>query len=461
MSRILIVDDEPAICWSLKEGLSDQGHTVQTAASVERADKVLESFAPDLIVLDVRLPGQDGLEALPRYRKRFPATPVVVMTAFGDLQTVVDAMNRGAFEYLVKPFELPEFLSVVARSLQPRITSNAATSQRTETPQLIGQGPSMQAVFKQIALVAPTDFSVLITGETGTGKELAAEALHRHSPRRSEPFLRVSLASLSPSIIESELFGHIKGAFTGASEDRAGLFQLAENGTIFLDEIGEIPLSIQVKLLRVLESRRFTRVGSGDERPTNARLVAATNRDLPAMIAEGTFREDLYHRLKVFSIELPPLRSRREDLRPLVQYFLARQNPPYSAAISQEFWTEIEHRSWNGNVRELRNAIDHAVVLARGGNLSPQHLPPAIGYNAASANPHDELNSAIVSWVKERLSVSESELPTDLYRQFLNIGESALFGEILSFTQQNRSAAAKMLGVDRATLRTKLDSPAP
>lgn len=461
MSRILIVDDEPAICWSLKEGLSDQGHAVQTAASIDRADKILEAFAPDVIVLDVRLPGQDGLEALPRYRKRFPATPVIVMTAFGDLQTVVDAMNRGAFEYLVKPFALPEFLSVISRSLQPRTTANAAPAASSETPQLIGQGPAMQAVFKQIALIAPTDFSVLITGETGTGKELAAEALHRHSPRRSEPFLRVSLASLSPSIIESELFGHIKGAFTGASEDRAGLFQLAENGTIFLDEIGEIPLNIQVKLLRVLESRRFTRVGSGEERSTNARLVAATNRDLPAMIAEGTFREDLYHRLKVFSIELPPLRSRREDLRPLVQYFLARQNPAYSAVVSNDFWAEIERRNWNGNVRELRNAIDHAVVLARGGNLNPQHLPPAIAYNSASQNVEEQMTAAIVGWVREQLSVAEAELPTDLYRQFLTISESALFTEILNFTQQNRSAAAKILGVDRATLRTKLDASSP
>ena len=286
MSRILIIDDEPAICWSLKERLTDQGHDVQIAASIERADKLLEQFCPQVIVLDVRLPGQDGLSAIPGFRTRLPATPIIVMTAFGDLQTVVQAMNRGAFEYLIKPFELPEFLSVVERALQPKLQPELLIQDSAEGNQLIGRGPAMQAVFKKIALVAPTEFPVLITGETGTGKELVAEAIHQHSLRRDGRFLRVSLASLSPTVIESELFGHVKGAFTGAVDDRPGLFEMAENGTIFLDEIGEIPPAIQVKLLRVLESRHCSRVGSSDERTTNARLLAATNRDLEAMIAD-------------------------------------------------------------------------------------------------------------------------------------------------------------------------------
>ena len=453
MSRILIVDDEPAICWSLKERLKDQGHDVQIAPSVERAEILLDTFSPDVIVLDVRLPGKDGLSALPAFRQRFPNAPVIVMTAFGDLQTVVDAMNRGAFEYLVKPFELSEFLAVVSRALQPIGQAIPVTTTKREGSQFIGHGPAMQAVFKQIALVAPTDFSVLITGETGTGKELAAEAIHRHSRRRSEPLLRVSLASLSPTIIESEMFGHVRGAFTGATEDRAGLFELADKGTIFLDEIGEIPLTIQVKLLRVLESHRFTRVGSGDERTSNARLIAATNRNLPQMIAEGTFREDLYHRLKVFSIELPPLRSRREDLRALVEYFLATQSAP---ATTEGFWSEIEGRPWNGNVRELRNAIDHAVVVARGGPLMAAHLPAAVVNQLKLSDPGELLQTAIGLWVRQQLAEAGAESQTDLYRRFLTSAESALFSEILDHTQQNRSAAAKLLGVDRATLRSKL-----
>ena len=268
MPRILIIDDEPAICWSLKERLTDQGHEVQIAASVERADKVLNTFVPEVIVLDIRLPGQDGLSAIPGFRQRLPSTPIIVMTAFGDLQTVVDAISRGAFEYLVKPFELPAFLSVVSRAIQTLAKETTGPSQPTEANQLIGRGPAMQAIFKQIALMAPTEFPILITGETGTGKELVAEAIHRHSNRRTGPFVRVSLASLNPSVIESELFGHGKGAFTGATEDRQGLFELAENGTIFLDEIGETPPAIQVKLLRVLESHSFTRVGTSNERTT-------------------------------------------------------------------------------------------------------------------------------------------------------------------------------------------------
>ena len=456
MPRILIIDDEPAICWSLKERLTDQGHEVQIAASVERADKVLNTFVPEVIVLDIRLPGQDGLSAIPGFRQRLPSTPIIVMTAFGDLQTVVDAISRGAFEYLVKPFELPAFLSVVSRAIQTLAKETTGPSQPTEANQLIGRGPAMQAIFKQIALMAPTEFPILITGETGTGKELVAEAIHRHSNRRTGPFVRVSLASLNPSVIESELFGHGKGAFTGATEDRQGLFELAENGTIFLDEIGETPPAIQVKLLRVLESHSFTRVGTSNERTTNARLLAATNRDLRTMIAEHNFREDLYHRLKVFSIELPPLRSHREDLRPLVEYFIGRHLNSTKPNITDEFWAEIEKRTWPGNIRELRNAIDHAVVLARGGPMFAEHLPPLTVVIPPGEESTEDLQRAIAAWVHQQLGESQTDSVNDLYRRFSNVAEAALLNEVLNHTQQNRSAAAKLLGLDRATLRTKL-----
>jgi DNA-binding NtrC family response regulator len=456
MSRILIIDDEPAICWSLKERLTDQGHDVQVAASVERADKILNTFLPEVIVLDVRLPGQDGLSAIPGFRKRLPSTPIIVMTAFGDLQTVVDAISRGAFEYLVKPFELPEFLSVISRAIQTLEPEVAGPSLPALANQLIGRGPAMQGIFKQIALMAPTEFPILITGETGTGKELVAEALHRHSNRRTGPFVRVSLASLNSSVIESELFGHGKGAFTGANEDRQGLFELAENGTIFLDEIGETPPAIQVKLLRVLESHSFTRVGTSHERTTNARLLAATNRDLRSMIAEHNFREDLYHRLKVFSIELPPLRSHREDLRPLVEYFVTRHPNSTHANITDEFWNEIEKRAWPGNIRELRNAVDHAVVLSRGGPLVAAHLPTLPIDIAPGEESIEDLQRAIAAWVQRQLGESQTDSVNDLYRRFSSIADTALLNEVLKHTQQNRSAAAKLLGLDRATLRGKL-----
>ncbi|MEI8020688.1 MAG: sigma-54 dependent transcriptional regulator [Schlesneria sp.] len=456
MPRILIIDDEPAICWSLKERLTDQGHDVQIAASVERADKILNKFVPEVIVLDIRLPGQDGLSAIPGFRQRLPATPIIVMTAFGDLQTVVDAISRGAFEYLVKPFELPEFLSVISRAIQALSKETTDLSQAAEANQLIGRGPAMQGIFKQIALMAPTEFPILITGETGTGKELVAEAIHRHSNRRTGPFVRVSLASLNPSVIESELFGHGKGAFTGATEDRLGLFELAENGTIFLDEIGETPPAIQVKLLRVLESHSLTRVGTNTERTTNARLLAATNRDLRTMIAEHIFREDLYHRLKVFSIELPPLRSHREDLRPLVEYFIGRHLNSMKPKITDEFWAEVEKRNWPGNIRELRNAIDHAVVLARGGPLFAEHLPPLPVVIPPREESTEDLQRAIAVWVHRQLDESQTDSVNDLYRRYSIVADAALLNEVLNHTQQNRSAAAKLLGLDRATLRTKL-----
>ncbi|HEY0981193.1 sigma-54-dependent transcriptional regulator [Schlesneria sp.] len=459
MSSILIIDDEPAICWSLKERLADQGHRVQTASTIEAAKEILATFTPDVIVLDVRLPGEDGLTAIPRFQQSHPTVPIVVMTAFGDLQTVVEAMNRGAFEYLVKPFELSDFLAVIERALQTASQPTATASVSSDVQQLVGRGPAMQAVFKQIALVAPTDFPILITGETGTGKELVADAIHRHSRRGTGPFMRVSLASLSPTVIESELFGHVKGAFTGATQDRPGLFELADQGTIFLDEIGETPLSIQVKLLRVLESRCYAPVGSSEEKATNARLIAATNRDLHSMIAEGSFREDLFHRLKVFSIHLPPLRTHREDIRPLVEYFLARQQVPISPSISESFWAEIERREWNGNIRELRNAVDHAAVMARGGPLAAEHLPSIAGFNRNEPQPGLQLEAAITQWVQQQLAEVGTELPSDLHRKFMSIAEKTLFNEVLSYTQQNRSLAAKLLGLDRATLRTKLGPP--
>lgn len=458
MSHILIVDDEPAICWSLKEGLTDLRHQVQVASSMERAEKLLATFTPDLIVLDVRLPGKSGLSALPELRQQQPDTPIIMMTAFGDLPTVVQAINSGAFEYLVKPFEMNEFLSVVERALLTKKQPATALEAVSIDHQLIGRGPAMQAIFKKIALVAPTDFPVLITGETGTGKELVAEAIVRNSLRQNGRFLRVSLASFSPSVIESELFGHVKGAFTGATEDRPGLFELADDGTIFLDEIGDIPPTIQVKLLRVLESRTFTRVGSNDELTTNARLLAATNRDLNAMIVEGTFREDLYHRLKVFSFELPPLREHREDLPPLVEYFIARHTQSSPPLITEEFWSAIEQRTWQGNIRELRNAIDHALVLSRGGPIGAGHLPEPLIVPAGNIQSGDQLETAVAAWVRQQLAESDDESQTDLYRRFLNAAETVLFNEVLSHTQQNRSAAAKLLGLDRATLRTKMGS---
>lgn len=456
MSQVLVVDDEPAVCWSVSELLSDRGHAVQVTSSVEQAWQQLDTFSPDAVVLDVRLPGEDGLSALPEFRRRCPEAPVIVVTAFGDLATAVAALGRGAFDYLVKPFELSQFAEVVERALAPRDRFSLPPGTGVEG-QLVGRSPSMQAVFRQIALVAPTDFPVLITGETGTGKELAARALHEHSRRAAGPFIPVCPATLSPTIIESELFGHVRGAFTGAAENRTGLFELADNGTIFLDEIAETPMAVQVKLLRVLETHQYCPVGSGVERSTNARIIAATHRDLLELVRAGTFREDLYHRLKVFTVTLPPLQERRDDIRLLVEFFLGQLGEDLRpAGIGDDFWDEVNRRNWPGNVRELRHALDHAVVLARSGLLRSEHLPPAEDVrDTIDLTPEQQVIAAVARWVQAQLEPKDRELD-DLHQRLLRLVESGLLREVMEATGQNRTAAAKLLGLDRTTLRARL-----
>ena len=465
MSRILIIDDEPAIGWSLREMLSDEGHSVEVAASVEAGLETCARFEPEAMLLDVRLPGRDGLSALPEFRSIVPNAPVVVMTAFGDLDTAVRAVNAGAFDYLVKPFDLESVSRIVAHALAERDQHAAGRDQpaatATDAALLVGSSPPMQEVFKQISLVAPTELPVLITGETGTGKDLAARAIHAHSPRRHRPFVATSLGALAPSVIESELFGHVRGAFTGATADRPGLFAIADGGTLFLDEIGEAPLDLQVKLLRALETREVTPVGAAAPRKLDVRVIAATNRDLVAAIAAGTFREDLYHRLHVFPIHMPPLAARRDDIDTLAAHFLARQAAGRATpTISEAFRVALRSRPWPGNVRELKHAIEYAAVVARGGMLRPEHLPaqPAtaasqpVGDTVADA----QVVAAVGAWVDAALATGTTTAGP-LHEPLIDLVETTLMQKVVAAAGGNRTAAAKLLGLDRATLRSKLD----
>ncbi len=460
MSRILVVDDEPAIGWSLREMLGEDGHAVEVAASVESAVETCGRFVPDALLLDVRLEGRDGIDALPDLKARAPAARVIVMTAFGDLATAVRAMEGGAFDYLVKPFDLERVSSVVARALatQPPDASTAPAAAATAEMRLVGSSAPMQDVFKRIALAAPTDLPVLITGPTGTGKELAARAIHAHSPRRERPFLATSLAARAPGVIESELFGHVRGAFTSATGDRAGLFELADGGTLLLDEIGEAPPEVQAKLLRVLEAREITPVGAATPRPIDVRVVAATNRDLDAAVAAGTFRADLFHRLNGFRLGMPPLADRLDDLPALVAWFLssaAEPRPPITAA----FLAALRTRPWPGNVRELKHAVAYATVVARGAPLAPEHLPAsatAAGHTSVGRTTGARIEAAVQAWVAEQWP-TESTGAGDLHARLLALVETALFDEALARTEGNRTAAARLLGLDRATLRSRLD----
>ncbi|HET6879561.1 MAG TPA: sigma-54 dependent transcriptional regulator [Pirellulales bacterium] len=450
--NLLIVDDEESICWALRRLATDEGHAATVASSAEEAIELVGGQPFDLIMLDVRLPGADGLSAMRQLKSLQPQAPIVVMTAFGNLATAVEAIRNGAFDYVTKPFDVDQAASVMRRALIQRAAPSAGAAPISREPEeLLGASPAMQEVFKRIALVAATNAAVLVTGESGTGKELVARAIHRHSACSAGPLVPINLAALNPSLVESELFGHARGAFTGAEQARSGLLELADGGTAFLDEAGDIPLPVQVKLLRALEQQEVTPVGDVRPRRTAFRVIAATHRDLRREIKAGRFREDLYFRLAVFEIHLPPLRDRADDIPLLANLFLRRLNVAgQQAAFVPAAMEELQHRPWRGNVRELRNAVEHAALLARGGTICPEHLPAL----AAAADDVSDLDQAVREWLRARLAAQP--LPDNLYQQFLDAVEPTLLATVLERTGDNRVAAAQLLGIHRATLRKKL-----
>ncbi len=457
MKHILIIDDEEAVCWSLQRALTREGHSVATAASAEQGFVALKKQRPDVLILDVRLPGMDGLTALTRIRQIAPDLPVIVVTAFGDLPTAVRAVEGGAFDYLAKPFDLQQAIECVQRALVRRPSEEAAPEGVEEVAgleEIVGRSLAMQNVFKRIALVAARDACVLIVGESGTGKELVARAVHRYSARRERPFLPVHVAALNPNLVESELFGHTRGAFTGATQARPGLLALADGGTVFLDELADIPLPVQVKLLRVLEHNEVLPVGGNQPQPLDIRILTATHQDLTRRVADGQFRHDLYFRLNVFQIALPPLRERVEDIEALAEHFL-RRFEPRSLPLLPETLHYLQSLPWFGNVRELRNALEHAAIVARGGPLMPGHFP-TFTVDPSGRSPSEQLAASVRSWLADRVRASGASSPNNLHAELLHVVEPALLGEIMRRVQGNRWGAAQWLGLNRATVRKKL-----
>ncbi|MBW3632616.1 MAG: sigma-54 dependent transcriptional regulator [Chloroflexi bacterium] len=447
--RILIADDSDAIRDVLREALVDEGYDVSEAAS---GDEVLAEFngnedpKPDLVLMDIRMPGKDGLEVLRTLRlSRDAELPIIVMTAFGSASTAIEAMKLGAFDYIAKPFELEEVTVTVERfferqDLSDRVVRLIAESNRDEI--LIGDSPVMQDVYKTVGRVARSDATVLVSGETGTGKELVATVLHRNSTYSAGPLIKVNCAALPETLLESELFGHEKGAFTGAVAQRKGRFELANKGTIFLDEVGEMTLSTQKKLLRVLQEREFERVGGTNSIKVDTRVVAATNKDLPREIDAGNFREDLYYRLNVIAIELPPLRERRSDIPLLVEHFLNKHRYGRGSAparISQEAMSRLLAHDWPGNVRELENTIERAVIMARGGIIAADHV----------TFPGQE--------TRRPVDVTQAIADGTTLDAFLKDMESRYLREALRQAGDSQTVAAGLIGIDPEELRHRIE----
>ncbi len=464
LPKILVIDDEPTICWGFRQLADTVPCEVIEASSAEAAIELCKQETFAAIVTDVRLPGLSGLEAMSEFRRYHELRPIIVMTAFGDLQTAVHAVRQGAADYLLKPFELKHVLDLLRRAISIAQIPSALTSQPTASGQLEGNSTAMQNLFINIALAASADANVLIGGESGTGKELVAAAIHQHSARSGHPFVVVNVAALSPGLAESELFGHIKGAFTGADQNRIGLIEQAGGGTLFLDEVAEIPVPLQVKLLRAVEQKQISPVGSNDIREVDFRIISATHQNLLDWSRQGRFRHDLYYRLAAFRIEIPPLRDRRDDIVFLANHFL-RQVSGNSAAPKQLTAAaigELQSRPWWGNVRELRQAIEHAIVVCRGPWIDVSHLPTALGSllpdqsTAPDLNPTDSriLSEWLQLWTRTQLQ-DESQMGS-VFDNLMQLVERPVFRAALDQCGGNYSRAAQWLGVHRTTIRKKL-----
>ena len=451
MARILLVDDEPSILSVLCTILQAENYEVVPAADGQKAIELIENEEFDLVISDIRMTPINGLEILKTVHKECPQTSTLMLTAYGSVETAIEALKLGAFDYVTKPFKVDELLITVQRALAYRhaITENANLKEKLQTryqfDNIIAESPAMKNVCDMIRRVAPTDTTVLIYGASGTGKELIAKAIHAHSTRTKKEFLAVNCAALPEPLLESEMFGHVKGAFTGASSDKVGLFEAAHGGTIFLDEIGSMPLSIQGKLLRVLQEREVRRVGSNKTVAVDARVLAATNTPLENMIQEGTFREDLFYRLSVIPIEITPLKDRTEDILPLVYHVIQKETPTGQdfPAITPEACAVLEHYSWPGNVRELENAIKHAITFARDNRITLDVLPPKI-----MASQQDSGTMA-------------KQAPLDADRckslkSFLREQEKEYLNKVLHSTGGDKERAAKSLKISLATLYRKL-----
>ena len=454
--RVWLVDDDASIRWVLERALRSDGMLPQVFDAAESVLAALGSDAPDVLITDVRMAGRSGIELLKRVHATHPALPVIVMTAHADLGTAVSAYESGAFEYLPKPFDIDHAVELVRRAAPGNARPRAdAAASNAVIPELLGRAPAMQQVFRAIGRLARTSVNVLITGESGTGKELVARALHEHSPRARKPFIALNTSAIAAELLESELFGHEKGSFTGADSLRRGRFEQADGGSLFLDEIGDMSLALQTRLLRVLAEGEFYRVGGQTPVRVDVRVIAATHQNLEVRSRSGQFREDLFHRLDVIRIELPPLRARREDVPDLLQHYLrlaAQELGVAPKSLSAESSTQLAAYHWPGNVRELVNFCRRATALAPGNEIRVADLPVAVVNPVAAAAPRSDWTAALADWAKARMAARAGPLLDAALPAF----ERTLVRVALETTQGRRQEAARLLGWGRNTLTRKL-----
>ncbi|MFQ5840347.1 MAG: sigma-54-dependent transcriptional regulator [Candidatus Methylomirabilales bacterium] len=459
--QIFVVDDDESVRWTLKKALEREDYRVLTLSHGAAAVTEAERHRPDLLLLDVKMPGLGGLETLSLLRDRVPGVMVIVMTAFGTLQTAVEAMKRGAYDYITKPFDFEELCLLVRRALEVQTLTRevallkAALRDRRDFGQIVGASQGMQELFKLIGQVADSDATILVQGESGTGKELVAKAIHAASPRAEGPFVTINCAAIPKDLLESELFGHEKGAFTGAAALRRGKFELAHHGTIFLDEVGEMDPVLQTKILRVLQEQCFERVGSETTIRADVRIIAAANRDLEVAVARQAFREDLFYRLNVVTIRVPPLRDRPEDIPLLIAHFLSRYARGEGWEVSPEAMRVLTGYPWPGNVRELENAIKRACLLARTRLILPEHLPPVLAAGGTGGTIGGE-GKGLAHEIRQELRRLGEGADGELYDRMLARLERPLMQATLERVGGNQLQAARILGINRNTLRKKL-----
>lgn len=465
--HVWITDDDKSIRWVIEKALNKNAITTQSFATAQALIDALQHDTPDALLSDIRMPGIDGLQLLKKLQHSHPELPVIIMTAHSDLESAVSAFHGGAFEYLPKPFDIKEMAAVVERacihSQQTRSQGSDQNSENEETvPEIIGEAPAMQEVFRAIGRLARSHITVLINGQSGTGKELVAKALHRHSPRSKQPFIALNMAAIPKDLMESELFGHEKGAFTGANSRRAGRFEQANNGTLFLDEIGDMPAELQTRLLRVLSDNEFYPIGAHTPTRVNVRIIAATHQNLEALVKQGLFREDLFHRLNVIRIHIPPLRERSQDIPLLMQHFLAAAAKELDSEIkllTAETEDYLSTLPWPGNVRQLENICRWITVMASGREIHLIDLPPELQpeYTATeqstdSAEMANNWQFSLKKAIEEKIKLKQK----DIAKQIIPLTETILIQAALEHTQGHRNEAANLLGYGRNTLTRKI-----